>query len=165
MNLIYLFYSVLFVCSLKGDIQHGKSKIIISEAHLTNGTLKVLFKNNGNKAGMVPVLNYRLGYDKKSLYDKFYYFKGDTLFVLLRKEINHDLYSIKTSHNSDSTQGKLYYVDKKIKPKTSYWMSARLNGIGNPKLQPPHLMAIFPARYGRVKETLPPENMISPMTM
>lgn len=134
MKVIYFFWAFLFFFSIKGISQNYESKITISEAHIVHDTLKVLFKNNSNKSHLVPILNYRVGYDSKTMYEKFYSFSRDTLFIRIHKEIDRDLYSVKTTNKIESINRKLYYVDKKLNPKKTYWTSILIQKIGNPKI-------------------------------
>ena len=133
MKVKYQFCALILFFSMKG-IAQVNSKVHIVEAHLNGDTLKILFRNKGNKSCLVPELSYRVGSDNKTMYDKYYKYSGDTIFMSLKKEVDRDLYTVNTSHKSSSVEGKLFYVDKKLLPQASYWTSVELNKPGNSKV-------------------------------
>jgi len=132
MRIKYIFCVVMLFWAISGNAQLAKGPI--EKAYLNGDTLKILFTNKSSKTIIVPVLSYRIGIDKRTLYDKFYHYNNDTLFIALKKEINRDLYKINSSHKSPTTEGKLFYVDKTLRPRKKYWSSVRINKPGTPKI-------------------------------
>lgn len=135
MRTIYFFCIFIGLFNeIKISSQPVDSGITILKVHFKNDTLSVLFMNKKGRSSIVPVLEYRISEGKKTLYNKFYHYSGDTLTLDLKKEIDKDLYSIRTSNKSESSNGRLYYIDKKLNPRRKYWTSVRLSEIKDAKV-------------------------------